>query len=65
MTHQTDPYLHKEHVSRKWLKLHNIYFKKSVFKILVVVVVVVVQFRQAYPKNQVRYGDETLHRYWQ
>ena len=37
-------------------------FKKSVFKILVVVVVV--QFRLAYLKNQTRYRGETLHDDW-
>ena len=34
----------------------------SLFNFLLVVVVV--QFRQAYLKNRVRYGYETLHRYW-
>ena len=32
---------------------------------IVVVIVVVVQFRHAYLKHQVRYGDETLHNPWQ
>ena len=69
LTHQTDPYRHKEHLSKKCLKSHNrylIYSKKSVFKIVLVVVVVVlvVVVVQAYLKNRVRYGDETLHRYW-
>ena len=42
-----------------------IYSKKSVFKVcLLVVVVVVVQFRQAYLKNQTRYKGETLHDDW-
>ena len=34
LTHQTDPYHHKEHVSKKWFKSNNrylIYSKKSVF----------------------------------
>ena len=65
LIHQTDPYRHKENVFKKWLKSHNrylIYSKKSVFKIILVVAVVV-QFQLAYLKNWVRYGDETLHRY--
>jgi hypothetical protein len=37
------------------------YSRKLVFKILVVVVV---EFQQAYIKNQVIYGDETLHKVW-
>ena len=51
LTHQTDPYRHKEHVSKKWLKSHNRYidtsfiFKKSVFKVVVVVVVVLLDPR--------------------
>ena len=57
LTHQTDPYRHKERESKKWLQLHNwylIYSKKSVFNFLllvvvavVVVVVVIVQFRHS------------------
>ena len=27
LTHQTDPYFHKEHLSKKWLKSHNRYLK--------------------------------------
>ena len=41
-----------------------IYSKKSVFKVCLLVVVVVVQFRQAYLKNQKRYRVETLHDDW-
>ena len=63
LTHQTDPYRHKPHVSKKRLKSRNrylIYKKKSVINFLLVVVVV--QFRQVYLKNRLRYGDETLHK---
>ena len=39
----------------------NELLKKIVFKVLLVVVVVVVEFQQAYLENQIRYEDETLH----
>ena len=38
----------------------NELLKKIVFKVLLVVVVVV-EFQQAYLENQIRYEDETLH----
>ena len=40
------------------------YSKKSVFNVCLVVVVVVVQFRQVHLKNQTRYRVETLHDDW-
>ena len=33
-------------------------------KVILPIVVVVVQFQQAYLKNQLRYEDETLHKDW-
>ena len=41
-----------------------IIYKNSVFKDCLVVVVVVVQFRLAYLKNQTRYRVETLNDDW-
>ena len=50
------------HVHKKLQDWFMIYSRKSVFKILVVVVVV--KFGQAYLKNQTRYRGENLHDDW-
>ena len=64
--HSCRPYIERlptlcGHIEQEYKKWHPLmsYSKKLVFKILVVVVV---QLRQTYLKNQVRYEDETLHK---
>ena len=52
LTYQSDQYGENKHKPKNWLKLHNpslIYSSKLVFKIVVVVVIVIVEFN-----NQIR-----------